>query len=169
MTDGFKTAHCLLLFQVIPMKEIENPKTLLLFVHGFLGSESSFSNFPLDLVQSIRTQYKIPNIEARVFPFFATKGDPNKAINLLYNWLLLNATQPEYEGVIIMAHSMGKYWHSKKMMSLYQIIQRSLRLPLQIYISPRMSILGNQQSKKKPKKLTQKKVHYHHQTQLDRT
>lgn len=42
-----------------------------------------------------------------MFPFFATKGDPEKAINSLYNWLLLNASQPEYDSVIILAHSMG--------------------------------------------------------------
>ncbi|KAJ3275144.1 hypothetical protein HDV01_001283 [Terramyces sp. JEL0728] len=82
-------------------------KILILFVHGFLGSESSFSSFPLDLVQSVRSLYGIPNLEARVFPFFPTKGDPNKAINFLYNWLLMNATYPEYEAVIIMCHSMG--------------------------------------------------------------
>ncbi|KAJ3314108.1 hypothetical protein HDV04_001139 [Boothiomyces sp. JEL0838] len=82
-------------------------KILILFVHGFLGSENSFSSFPLDLVQSVRSLYAIPNLEARVFPFFPTKGDPNKAINFLYNWLLMNATFPEYEAVIIMCHSMG--------------------------------------------------------------
>ena len=42
-----------------------------------------------------------------VFPFFATKGDPEKAINSLYNWLLLNGSSPEYDAVIILAHSMG--------------------------------------------------------------
>ena len=82
-------------------------KTLILFVHGFLGNETSFGNFPLDLIQSIRLQYKIRNLEARVFPFFSTTGDPNKSVNMLYNWLILNATQPEYESVIIIAHSMG--------------------------------------------------------------
>ena len=82
-------------------------KTLILFIHGFLGSESSFCSFPLDLVQSVRKLYNLKQIEAKVFPFFATKGDPEKAINSLYNWLLLNASQPEYDSVIILAHSMG--------------------------------------------------------------
>jgi hypothetical protein len=99
------------------------PKTLILFVHGFLGSESSFGNFPLDLVQSIRQQYKVRNLEARLFPFFSTKGDPNKSVNMLYNWLLLNAAEPEYEAVIIIGHSMGgliaadairKLWQNKR-------------------------------------------------------
>ncbi|KAJ3345960.1 hypothetical protein HDU91_007179 [Kappamyces sp. JEL0680] len=85
----------------------EPPKILLLFVHGFLGSESSFGSFPLDLVLAIRTRYRIARLEARIFPFFATKGDPEKAINHLYNWLLLNAAVPEYEGVILCGHSMG--------------------------------------------------------------
>ena len=50
------------------------PKTLILFVHGFLGSESSFCDFPLDLIQSLRQIHKISDIEARIFPFFQTKG-----------------------------------------------------------------------------------------------
>jgi hypothetical protein len=76
-------------------------RILILFVHGFLGSESSFCSFPLDLVQLLRQRYHLARIEARVFPFFDTKGDPEKAINMLYNWLLLNACAPEYEGVVL--------------------------------------------------------------------
>jgi hypothetical protein len=82
-------------------------KTLILFVHGFLGSESSFDHFPLDLVHSIRNTYQLQNIEARIFPFFSTKGNPDKSITLLYNWLVMNASGPEYEAVIIVCHSMG--------------------------------------------------------------
>ena len=87
--------------------QLFQPRVLVLFVHGFLGSESSFCSFPLDLVQTVRKQYKIQNLEARIFPFFETKGDPEKAINSLHNWLLLNASMPEFESVIIVAHSMG--------------------------------------------------------------
>jgi hypothetical protein len=45
-------------------------------------------------------------MEARVVPRFDTKGNVDHAIALLHNWLLLNASY-EYEGVVIVAHSMG--------------------------------------------------------------
>ncbi|KAI8822946.1 uncharacterized protein EV422DRAFT_618666 [Fimicolochytrium jonesii] len=86
---------------------LSRPKVMLLFVHGFLGSEHSFENFPLDLTQSVRTKHHVWDMEARIFPRFDTKGDPTRAVNQLCNWLLLNATQPEYSGVVILAHSMG--------------------------------------------------------------
>ncbi|KAJ3268020.1 hypothetical protein HK104_005512, partial [Borealophlyctis nickersoniae] len=82
-------------------------KTLLLFVHGFLGSEASFATFPIDLVNHLREIHKLHSIEARVFPRFDTKGDPTAAVNQLCNWLLLNAGAPEYDSVVIIAHSMG--------------------------------------------------------------
>ncbi|KAJ3153067.1 hypothetical protein HDU86_005365 [Geranomyces michiganensis] len=79
---------------------------MLLFVHGFLGSESSFENFPLDLAERVRRSSS-SSIEVRIFPRFDTKGDPTRAVNQLCNWLLLNAPLPEYRGVIVLAHSMG--------------------------------------------------------------
>ncbi|KAJ3172534.1 hypothetical protein HDU88_005862 [Geranomyces variabilis] len=82
------------------------PKTMLLFVHGFLGSESSFEDFPLDLAARVRAS-GARDIEVRIFPRFDTKGDPTRAVNQLCNWLMLNAAQPEYHGVIVLAHSMG--------------------------------------------------------------
>jgi hypothetical protein len=100
-------------------------KTLILFVHGFMGSESSFSDFPLDLVLTIKKTYKLPNIEARIFPFFATKGSPNKSIALLYNWLLLNASAPEYEAVVIVAHSMGGLISCDAFRRIIELIKRS--------------------------------------------
>ncbi|KAI8908486.1 hypothetical protein EDD86DRAFT_18345 [Gorgonomyces haynaldii] len=83
------------------------PKILVLFVHGFMGSETSFASFPLDTLQMLREFHQIEDLEARVVPRFESKGDITKAVHSLHNWLLMNATMPEYEGVIIIAHSMG--------------------------------------------------------------
>lgn len=90
-------------FQVVKMRQ----KILILFVHGFLGSESSFESFPLDLLHSLRSHYGIQDLEVRITPRFESKGNIDRAINSLYNWLIMNATWPEYQGVIIIAHSMG--------------------------------------------------------------
>ena len=86
---------------------INTPKVLILFVHGFLGSETSFASFPADLLQSLKDHFSVTNLEARVLPRFASKGNVDLVVNSLYNYLVLNCCQPEYTGVIILAHSMG--------------------------------------------------------------
>jgi hypothetical protein len=59
------------------------------------------------LLQSLKDHYKIRNLEARLVPRFPTKGNVDHAVALLHNWLVLNALSSEYEGVMIIAHSMG--------------------------------------------------------------
>ncbi|KAI8590390.1 hypothetical protein BDZ88DRAFT_394772, partial [Geranomyces variabilis] len=56
-----------------PHPPLHPPKTMLLFVHGFLGSESSFEDFPLDLAARVRAAGAC-DIEVRIFPRFDTKG-----------------------------------------------------------------------------------------------
>ena len=90
-----------------PLTEYQHCKTLLLFVHGFGGSSESFSSFPLELLHSLRTRYSIKRLECRILPSFDSKGENFKQVNHLCNWLLMNAAYPEFDSVIIIAHSMG--------------------------------------------------------------
>ncbi|KAJ3217898.1 hypothetical protein HDU67_007049 [Dinochytrium kinnereticum] len=88
----------------IPMED-RNHRTLLLFVHGFFGSEASFGTFPADLVHSLRRPpYDLRGLECRMLPTYDCKGDIGKAVNHL---LTMNAAAPEYDSVVILAHSMG--------------------------------------------------------------
>ena len=81
-------------------------QTLTLSSYGF-RSEESFGTFPLDVLRTLKDDYQLTGIEARVFPRFDTKGDSEKAVSKLINWLLLHATTTEYDGVLLLAHSMG--------------------------------------------------------------
>ncbi|KAJ3191857.1 hypothetical protein HK101_007340 [Irineochytrium annulatum] len=86
----------------------EPGRTLLLFVHGFFGSEASFGTFPADLAHAMRVPpHKLRNIECRVLPTYDCKGDITKSVNHLCNWLIMNAAAPEFDSVVILAHSMG--------------------------------------------------------------
>ncbi|KAJ3091560.1 hypothetical protein HK102_000099 [Quaeritorhiza haematococci] len=101
------------------LSSLSNKKVLVLFIHGFLGSEESFDQFPSDLLATLRNNpsasasrgtsigYGIRDIEARLYPRFDTKGDSQKALSTLTTWLELNACSPEYEGVVLIGHSMG--------------------------------------------------------------
>ena len=82
-------------------------KALLLFIHGFMGGEDSFVDFPLHVLQSLKSQLQLQNIEGRILPKFESKGDVHRVTNQLVNWLMLNASQREYSHVILLCHSMG--------------------------------------------------------------
>ncbi|KAJ3100037.1 hypothetical protein HDU97_002521, partial [Phlyctochytrium planicorne] len=83
-------------------------RTLILFVHGFFGSEASFATFPADLVHSLRrSPHGLRGLECRNLPAYDCKGDITKAVNHLCNWLTMNAAAPEFDSVVILAHSMG--------------------------------------------------------------
>ncbi|KAI8808388.1 hypothetical protein BJ742DRAFT_738937 [Cladochytrium replicatum] len=101
------------------------PNTLLVFVHGFLGSDASFGSFPADLQSHLRTFHSIDNIDVRIYPAFESKGDHSATVNELVQWFNVNATctpphlssdsngegeskgAVTYDGVIILGHSIG--------------------------------------------------------------
>ncbi|KAI9350502.1 hypothetical protein DFJ73DRAFT_832399 [Zopfochytrium polystomum] len=106
-------AHAIPYLPPRPTSDLTTPpqvtagRTLLLFVHGFLGSDASFGTFPSDLVQSLRFRHRLRDIECRMLPTFDSKGNITKAVNHLCNWLILNSSAPEFDNVVILAHSMG--------------------------------------------------------------
>jgi pimeloyl-ACP methyl ester carboxylesterase len=78
---------------------------LFVFVHGFLGSEESFESFPLDL-ESFMNNQSCP-CQSKIYPKYDTKGNNQRQVIALVDWLLLNATTVQYSKVILLAHSMG--------------------------------------------------------------
>ncbi|KAJ1569439.1 hypothetical protein HK096_003129, partial [Nowakowskiella sp. JEL0078] len=100
----------------------KSAKTLLLFLHGFMGSDSSFASFPSDLAAKLFFSHNISDIETRVYPAFESKGDHRSTVADLAAWLQTNAkcrcyrdvdddpSAPEdegYDGVVVLGHSMG--------------------------------------------------------------
>ncbi|TPX31843.1 hypothetical protein SmJEL517_g04923 [Synchytrium microbalum] len=101
--------------------KLPEKRYLLVWIHGFMGSDESFDSFPLDVLRSLRDSYGLVGIEARVFPQFETHGDPEKAVVKLINWLLLHATTAEYDGVLLLAHSMGGLMACDAYRQLYRV------------------------------------------------
>ena len=77
---------------------------LIVYVHGFLGSENSFEDFPNLLKSKLSSKY---SVESKAFPTFKTAGSNHLQVMALVDWLLLNATTSQYKNVILIAHSMG--------------------------------------------------------------
>ncbi|RKP03231.1 hypothetical protein CXG81DRAFT_24117 [Caulochytrium protostelioides] len=84
-------------------------RTLLLFVHGFLGSEASFDAFPTDLLTHCTAVLRLPPaaLDAQVLPRFSTSGDYQNAVTQLLQWLCTHAHSGNYARVILLGHSMG--------------------------------------------------------------
>ncbi|KAJ3052625.1 hypothetical protein HK097_005936 [Rhizophlyctis rosea] len=82
---------------------------LLVFIHGFLGSEASFCDFPVHVVETLVDRHKLlpTDIETYVFPRYDTRGNNARAAQKLIDWLLVFATTAKYRCVILLAHSMG--------------------------------------------------------------
>ncbi|KAJ3317655.1 hypothetical protein HDU76_001104 [Blyttiomyces sp. JEL0837] len=82
-----------------------NYKTpLLVFVHGFLGSQESFRQFPSDIQEALLQTNKRYDIKSFEFP---TTGDNDARVNELVAWLLENASVERHSHVVLLSHSMG--------------------------------------------------------------
>lgn len=71
---------------------------LLVFIHGFLGSEDSFYDFPKDLQAQLSKT--LGQVESKAFPTYDTKGNNEKAVMNLVDWLLINATTLQFKNVV---------------------------------------------------------------------
>lgn len=75
--------------------------TAIVFVHGFLGSEDSFQQFPTHL------SAQVDNTTCLVYPRYQTIGHYEIQVYKLMDWLLINCTTFKYSKVILAGHSMG--------------------------------------------------------------
>jgi len=97
-------------------REVENAvqETLLIvFVHGFKGTEQTFGNFP-DRLQRILAETNL-KAEYKVFPSYDTKGDLGKAVVRFADWLTNFTVEKEVASgggagkakIVLCGHSMG--------------------------------------------------------------
>ncbi|KAI8908813.1 hypothetical protein DFJ77DRAFT_130141 [Powellomyces hirtus] len=87
----------------------QQKKILIVLIHGFLGSEESFFQFPFHLVEELEKNHGFDKgqVETRMFPRYDTRGHNARSVQKLIDWLLVYATTGRYESVILLAHSMG--------------------------------------------------------------
>ncbi|KAI9574668.1 hypothetical protein HD554DRAFT_2166134 [Boletus coccyginus] len=93
------------------------PKDVLLivFVHGFKGTESTFENFPSRLKHVLSESEGDLPVECLVFPAYETKGELNAAVVRFADWLTTLTVQKEVASgggagrvkIVLCGHSMG--------------------------------------------------------------
>jgi hypothetical protein len=96
--------------------------TLLVFIHGFMGSGESFLKFPADL--SILLNYKGHDVETLTYEY-ETKGNNQRQVQKLMDYLMFHGSSTKYKSVFLLAHSMGGILALDAYQSLYQIHDKS--------------------------------------------
>ncbi|KAI9268710.1 hypothetical protein BY458DRAFT_511305 [Sporodiniella umbellata] len=91
-------------------------KLLLIFVHGFRGSDTSFEEFP-NRLQTILTNSTNVDAEVDVYPSYKTAGELKIAVNNFSDWLLDKVEQLKSDMkrlnetsnimIVLLGHSMG--------------------------------------------------------------
>ncbi|KIJ70117.1 hypothetical protein HYDPIDRAFT_121556 [Hydnomerulius pinastri MD-312] len=93
------------------------PKDLLLivFIHGFKGTDSTFEKFPSRLQHILSESMNNVPVECLVFPAYETKGELNAAVVRFADWLTTLTVQKESRNgggagsvrIVLCGHSMG--------------------------------------------------------------
>ena len=82
----------------------EMPKTLLVFIHGFLGSARSFLCFGKDIQAFLEKSVGCVDV---LHYEYETKGNNTIQVRKLMDYLLLHGNSVNYHSVILCGHSMG--------------------------------------------------------------
>ncbi|KAH7931225.1 hypothetical protein BV22DRAFT_1027456 [Leucogyrophana mollusca] len=90
---------------------------LVVFIHGFKGTDSSFGNFPSRLQHVLTETIDHVRVECTVFPAYETKGELNEAVERFADWLTTLTVQKEVANgtgggagkakIVLCGHSMG--------------------------------------------------------------
>ncbi|KAL4081614.1 hypothetical protein V8B97DRAFT_1913612 [Scleroderma yunnanense] len=93
------------------------PKNLVLviFIHGFKGTDSTFGSFPSRLQHILTETMNNVIVDCIVFPAYETKGELNAAVERFSDWLTTLAVQKEVAHgsgagsakIVLCGHSMG--------------------------------------------------------------
>ncbi|KAI8896868.1 hypothetical protein BC833DRAFT_595802 [Globomyces pollinis-pini] len=95
--------------------------TLIVFIHGFMGSaEDSFGEFPFYLQDKL-TSIGHSKIDCIVYPSYETRGNNQRQVQKLMDWLILHASTARYESVFLCAHSMGGILAADAYRYLYKV------------------------------------------------
>ncbi|KAJ7068451.1 hypothetical protein C8F01DRAFT_979218 [Mycena amicta] len=88
---------------------------LIVFVHGFKGTDQTFGQFPERLQHVLSETVPDTSVECVVFPAYETKGDLNEAVVRFSDWLTTLTVEKEVASgggagkakIVLCGHSMG--------------------------------------------------------------
>ncbi|CAA7260048.1 unnamed protein product [Cyclocybe aegerita] len=93
----------------------ETELLLIIFIHGFKGTDETFAEFPKRLEHIISETVSNITVECLIFPAYETKGDLDKAVVRFADWLTTLIVEREVASglgagktkIVLCGHSMG--------------------------------------------------------------
>ncbi|KJA29855.1 hypothetical protein HYPSUDRAFT_126823 [Hypholoma sublateritium FD-334 SS-4] len=93
----------------------ESDLVLVIFIHGFKGTDETFGDFPQRLQHLLLETLEHSTVEVVVFPAYETKGELDKAVVRFADWLTTLTVEREVASglgagkakVVLCGHSMG--------------------------------------------------------------
>ncbi|KAF9481809.1 hypothetical protein BDN70DRAFT_830210 [Pholiota conissans] len=93
----------------------ESELILLIFIHGFKGTDETFGEFPQRIQHLLTETLEHAVVEAIVFPAYETKGELDKAVVRFADWLTTLTVEREVASglgagkakIVLCGHSMG--------------------------------------------------------------
>ncbi|OJA09290.1 hypothetical protein AZE42_03134 [Rhizopogon vesiculosus] len=99
------------------VKQLPPDLLLIVFVHGFKGTNTTFGNFPSRLEHVLKETIESLKVECILFPAYETKGQLNAAVEYFADWLTTLTIQREVADgqgggagkarIVLCGHSMG--------------------------------------------------------------
>ncbi|KAG2156219.1 hypothetical protein DEU56DRAFT_225034 [Suillus clintonianus] len=99
------------------IKQLPPDLLLIIFIHGFKGTDTTFENFPSRLEHVLKETVQNLRVECVLFPAYETKGQLNAAVEHFADWLTTLTVQREVADgkgggagkakIVLCGHSMG--------------------------------------------------------------
>ncbi|KAG0709797.1 hypothetical protein DFH29DRAFT_14809 [Suillus ampliporus] len=99
------------------VKQLPPDLLLIVFIHGFKGTDTTFENFPQRLEHVLKETIGNLKVECVLFPAYETKGQLNAAVEHFADWLTTLTVQREVADgkgggagkakIVLCGHSMG--------------------------------------------------------------
>ncbi|KAG1752628.1 uncharacterized protein EDB91DRAFT_1243392 [Suillus paluster] len=99
------------------VKQLPPDLLLIIFIHGFKGTDTTFENFPARLEHVLKETIENLKVECILFPSYETKGQLNAAVEHFADWLTTLTVQREVADgngggagkarIVLCGHSMG--------------------------------------------------------------
>jgi len=101
----------------VTFKQLPPDLLLIVFIHGFKGTDTTFENFPSKIEHVLTETIENLKVECILFPAYETKGQLNAAVEHFADWLTTLTVQREVANglgggagktnIVLCGHSMG--------------------------------------------------------------
>ena len=106
-TPSFLSSETLTPTTSVPEASSVHRKLLLVYIHGFMGTETSFRSFPAHVHSLLKTVLADTHVlQTKIYPHYQSRDALSVSRDALASWLAPHSNDPSTD-IILLTHSMG--------------------------------------------------------------